>query len=86
MIVFLQILGGLGAVALGFYLGYAPYSQTQEEIEVRMGSDKPRRSKRHFMWLDYFKADERASSRGRPRPRFKMAVARDENDRRPRPR
>lgn len=84
MIVFLQILGGLGAVALGFYLGYAPYSQSQEEIEARMGSGNPRRSKRHFMWLNYFKADERASSRGRPRPRFKMVVARDENDQRPR--
>ena len=53
MIVFLQILGALAAVALGFYLGYAPYSQSQEEIEARMGTGKPRRAKRHFMWLNY---------------------------------
>ena len=86
MILFLQILAALAAVALGFYLGYAPYSQSREEIEVRMGGGKPRRSKRHFMWLNYFKADERASSRGRPRPRFKMVVGDDKNDRRPRPR
>ncbi len=77
MILFLQILGALAAVAFGVYLGYGPYTQTQEEIEARLGAGKPRRSKRHFMWLNYFKADERASDRGRPRPRFKMAVARD---------
>ena len=92
MILFLQILGALAAVALGFYLGYAPYSQSQEEIEARLGSGKPRRSKRHFMWLNYFKADERASTRGRPRQRFKTVVASDKtvvprrkNDRLPRP-
>ncbi len=83
MILFLQILGGLAAVAFGFYLGNGRYTQTQEEIEVRMGSGKPRRSKRHFMWLDYFKAHDRPSVRGRPRPRFKMAVGRDKNERRP---
>ena len=81
MIVFLQILGALAAVALGFYLGYAPYSQSQEEIEARMGTGKPRRAKRHFMWLNYFKTDERASTRGRTRQRFKTAVARDRDDR-----
>ncbi len=71
------MLGGLAAVALGFYLGNGRYTQSQAEIEARLGGGKPRRAKRHFMWLDYFKADERASDRGRPRPRFKMAVARD---------
>ena len=76
MIVFLQILGALAAVALGFYLGYAPYSQSQEEIEARMGTGKPRRAKRHFMWLNYFKTDERASTRGRTRQRFKTAAHR----------
>ncbi len=84
MILFLQILGGLAAVAFGFYLGNGRYTQTQEEIEARMGSGKPRRSKRHFMWLNYLKADERASVRGRERQRFQMAVARDKKDRRPR--
>jgi len=77
MIVFLQILGALAAVALGFYLGYAPYSQSQEEIEARMGTGKPRRAKRHFMWLNYFKTDERASTRGRTRQRFTTVVPRD---------
>jgi hypothetical protein len=84
MILFLQILGGLAAVAFGFYLGDGRYTQTQEEIEVRLGSGKPRRSKRHFMWLNYFKADERASVRGRKRQRFQMVVGRDKKDGRPR--
>ncbi len=81
MILFLQIVGGVAAVALGFYLGYAPYTQSQEEIEARMGSGKPRRSKRHFMWLNYFRADERASTRGRKRQRFQTAVGRDKDHR-----
>ena len=80
---FLKILGGIAALALGLFLGGGRYTQTQEEIEYRMGAGKPRRAKRHFMWLNYFKAEERASTRGRSRQRFKMAVARDKNDRRP---
>jgi hypothetical protein len=79
MILFLQILGGLAALALGFYLGNGRYSQSQQEIAARLGGGKPRRAKRHFMWLDYFKADERASDRRRTRPRFQTAVARDKN-------
>ena len=83
MILFLQILGGLAAVALGFYLGNGRYTQSQQEIAARLGGGKPRRAKRHFMWLNYFRADERASERGRTRQRFKMVVARDKNDRPP---
>ena len=81
MILFLQLVGALAAVALGFYLGNGRYTQSQQEIEARLGGGKPRRAKRHFMWLNYFRADERASDRGRIRPRFKMVVARDRNDR-----
>ena len=83
MILFLQILGGLAAVALGFHLGRGRYTQSQQEIEARLGGGKPRRAKRHFMWLDYFKANERASDRRRTRPRFKTAVAREKNHRDP---
>ena len=68
MILFLQILGGIAAVALGFYLGNGRYTQTQAEIEARLGGGKPRRAKRHFMWLNYFRTVERASDRGRKRP------------------
>ena len=80
MILFLQIVGALAAVALGFYLGNGRYTQSREEIEARLGDGRPRRAKRHFMWLNYLNTDERASVRGRPRPRFKMAVARDKKD------
>ncbi len=81
MILFLKILGGLGAVALGIYLGGGRYTQTQMEIEVRMGGGKPRRAKRHFMWLDFHKAKERGSDRRRNRAHFQTAVARDKEDR-----
>ena len=79
MILFLQILGGVGALALGLYLGAGRYTQTQLEIDVRMGGGKPRRAKRHFMWLNYFRAVERGSDRRRSQsgPRFKTAVSRD---------
>jgi len=80
VILFLQILGGVGALALGLYLGAGRYTQTQLEIDVRMGGGKPRRAKRHFMWLDYFKAHERGSDRRRTRAHFKTAVARDKDD------
>ena len=81
MILFLQILGGLAAVALGFYLGNGRYTQSQEEIEARLGSGKPRRAKRHFMWLDWIKAEQRGSDRRRTREHFKTAVARDKKAR-----
>ncbi len=80
MILFLQILGGLAAVALGIYLGGGRYTQTQEEIEARLGVGKPRRAKRHFMWLDFLKANERGSERRRDRGHFRTAVARDRDE------
>ena len=81
MILFLKILGGFAAVALGIFLGTGRYTQTQEEIEARLGGGKPRRAKRHFMWLDFLKAKERGSDRRRDRQHFKTAVARDKDER-----
>ncbi len=81
MILFLKILGGLGAVALGIFLGAGRYTQTPEEIEARFVSGKPRRAKRHFMWLDFLKAEKRGSERRRSREHFRTAVARDEDER-----
>ncbi len=80
MILFLQILGGLAAVALGIFLGGGRYTQSQREVEARRGVGRPRRAKRHFMWLDYFQAQERGSDRRRTRAHFKTAVARDKDD------
>ena len=76
MILFLQILAGVAAVGLGLFLGGGRYTQTQEEIEARLGGGKPRRAKRHFMWLDYFKTKPRGSTRGRVRQPFKTVVGR----------
>lgn len=81
MVLFLQILGGIAAVALGVFLGSSRYTQTQGEIEARMGIGKPRKAKRHFMWLDFLKANERGSDRRRTRSHFKTAVGRDRKDR-----
>jgi len=76
VILFLQILGAVGALALGLYLGAGRYTQTQQEIDVRMGGGKPRRAKRHFMWLDYFKAQERGSVRRRTQVYFRTEMPR----------
>ena len=81
MILFLQILGAIAAVALGMYLGGGRYTQSQAEIEARLGVGQPRKPKRHFMWLDFLKANERGSDRRRTRSHFKTAVARDKKDR-----
>ncbi len=80
MILFLKILGGLAAVGLGVFLGGSRYTQSQAEIEARMGLGKPRKAKRHFMWLDFVKAKDRASVRRRNRQHFKTAVGRKKED------
>ena len=78
MVLFLKILVGLAAVALGIHLGSGRYTQTTDEIAARLGTGRPRKAKRHFMWLNYLKADERASDRrrGQAGPRFKTVVGR----------
>ena len=81
MILFLKILGGLGAVALGMYLGGGGYTQSQKEIEARLGVGQPRRAKRHFMWLDWLTAIKPASDRRRKRTHFKTAVPRKRDER-----
>ena len=81
MILFLKILGGIGAVAFGIFLGTGRYTQTPKEIEMRLGGGKPRKAKRHFMWLNFLKANERGSDRRRTRSHFKTAVARERTDR-----
>ncbi len=65
MIEFIYVLVGILAVIFGFYLGRGTYSQSIEEVEDRMGKGKPRRAKRHFMWLNYMRPEDRASKRRR---------------------
>jgi len=80
MVLFLKILGGVAALALGVFLGAGRYTQTTEEIDARLqSSGQPRKAKRHFIWLDYFKAVQRGSDRRRNQsgPRFKTVVGRD---------
>jgi hypothetical protein len=80
MILFLEILGGIAALAAGIYFGGGTYTQTQEEIEARLGVGKPRKAKRHFMWLDFLKADTKGSDRRRTRNHFQTAVARPKKE------
>ncbi len=82
MVLFLKILVGVAALALGIYLGGTRYTQSPEEVSARMGKGRPRKAKRHFMWLNYIKVGERASERRRERRRFKTAVARDPSQKR----
>ena len=65
MIEFIYVLVGILAVIFGFYLVRGTYSQSIEEVEDRMGKGKPRRAKRHFMWLNYMRPEDRASKRRR---------------------
>ena len=81
VVFFFKILGGIAAVALGIFLGAGQFTQSQEDIEARMGSGKSRKAKRHFMWIETF---SRRMSRGVRRPdraHFKTAVGRDKEDR-----
>ena len=82
MVLFLKILVGVAALALGMYLGGGGYTQTPDEVEARLGKGLPRRAKRHFMWLNYLKVGPRASERRRGRRHFKTAVARDKAEER----
>ena len=65
MIEFIYVLAGILAVIFGFYLGRGTYNQSVEEVAARMGKGKPRRAKRHFMWLNYMRPEDRASKRRR---------------------
>ena len=82
MILFLKILGGVAALVLGLYLGGGGYTQSPEDVAARLGKGQPRKAKRHFMWINYFNADPRASERRRDRKHFKTAVARDKSEER----
>jgi len=83
LVLFLKILGGVAALALGVHLGRGHYSQSPEEISARLGRGQPRKAKRHFMWLNYLKVGPRGSERRRGRRHFKTAVARDRPNERP---
>lgn len=80
MVLILKILGGVLALGLGIFLGWGRYTQTPEEIAQAMGHGKPRKAKRHFMWLNYMKANERASERRAKRKYFGTAAPRTRDD------
>jgi hypothetical protein len=83
MLLTVQILGALGALGLGIWLGLpGRYEQTPEEIEeiMKAGGGQRRRAKRHFTplaWLQR-KASPRTSAR---RSEGRFQVRRPEDDR-----
>jgi len=76
----LKILGGIAAVALGIYLGLGENRQTVEEMEQSLGKGHRRKAKRHFMWLNWLKADKPASHRRAKRSYFRTATAKGPDD------
>ncbi len=75
MVLFLKILGGFAAVALGIFLGTGENRQTADEMAQLLGRGQPRKAKRHFMWINYMKANKRASQRRAKRRYFKTATS-----------
>lgn len=64
MTLFLMILGGVAALALGFWLGFGQYNQSQSELERRLGEKGQRRkAKRHYMWVSYLLPGAKESER-----------------------
>jgi len=76
----IKILLGVVALAVGIWLGLpGRFEQSTDEIELLMsrGGSKRRKVKRHFIAIDRFRKDERASDRRREegRRRFRTAVS-----------
>lgn len=64
MTLFLMILGGVAALALGIWLGLGRYDQSPSELDRRLGEKGYRRkAKRHFMYLDYLRPGGKGSER-----------------------
>lgn len=75
----IKILLGVAALGLGIWLGLpGRFEQSTDEIEKLMarGGSKRRKVKRHFIAIDRFRKDERASDRRRQEARrpFRTAV------------
>lgn len=84
----LLILGGIAALALGFWLGLpGKYDQTPEDIEKAMDRGGARRNqvKKVFTPLDWFRKDKRGSQRriDAGRRRFHTAVPDRKDDEEP---
>lgn len=79
----IMILLGVAALGLGIWLGLpGRFEQSPEEIEQLMarGGSKRRKVKRHFIAIDRFRKDERASERRRAESRRHFRTAAPEDD------
>ncbi|MFC1661291.1 hypothetical protein ACFL3S_07565 [Gemmatimonadota bacterium] len=83
MVLFLKIVGGILALAIGVYLGWSgQFRQTPEELDKALGmSGRTRKVKRQFTPLDWLRKDQRGSHRRRRSHQpFKTAVPRTPDD------
>lgn len=74
---FLEILLGIAALALGIWLGLpGRYTQSTDDVEKAMERGGARRNtvKRHFTPLDWFRKEEKGSHRRRRRRHFRTAA------------
>lgn len=79
---FLKILGGVLALALGIWLGLpGRYQQRHEEIErtMELGIGRTRKVKRHFTPLAWIQRKISVSGRGRPQRRRGFSLERPED-------
>lgn len=74
----LKIIGGILALFLGIWLGLpGRYDRRSEEELAKLLEDEGGRRKstrRHFMYLDWFRKEEKASHRRRQRRHFRTAA------------
>jgi hypothetical protein len=82
-LLFLEILLGILALALGIWLGRpGRYTQTTDDVERAMERGGARRNtvKRHFTPLDWFRKEEKGSHRRRRRRHFRTAAPEKKGD------
>jgi hypothetical protein len=83
VLLFLKIVGGLIALAIGFYWGLSGrYRQTPEEVDQALRLRlRSRKAKRHFTPLGWMRKDQRASHRRRRSYQpFKTTLPKDPGD------
>lgn len=79
---FLMIVGGVAALALGIWLGMGRYDQPPSELDRRLGEKGYRRkTKRHFMYLDYLRGSKGSERKKRgQRSRFRTVAPERRSD------
>lgn len=73
----LKIIGGVLALLLGIWLGLPGRYERRSEDEIAElleGEGRRKKTRRHFMYLNWFRKEEKASHRRRERRHFRTAA------------